>query len=97
MSEAPEPQIGDVLAAVVGLAAEMRRGFEQTAARLDDLSAQVTQVRADVAAVRADVSQVRADIAAVKVDTAYTERYIADSQDAIRRHLADPEAHDRAA
>ena len=84
--EQPEPTLADVLRAVNDLATYTAGQFARVDARLG-------QVEAAVATVGAKVDQARADIAAVKVDTAYTERYLGDAQDSIRRHLDDPDAH----
>jgi hypothetical protein len=107
MEQQPEPTMADVLAAVNTLSTSVHDLATHTAAqfakvdvRLGQLDAAITTVRAEVTATRAEVAavsakvdQVRADIAAVKVDTAYAERYATDAQDAIRRHLDDPNAH----
>jgi hypothetical protein len=91
--EQPEPTLAEVLRAVNDLATYTTAQFAKVDARLGQLDAAIGTVRAEVVAVGAKVDQVRADVAAVKVDTAYTERYLGDAQDALRRHLGDPDAH----
>lgn len=100
MEQQPEPTLAEVLAAVNtlstsvhDLATHTAKEFAKVDARLGQLDAAVATARAEVAAVGAKVDQVRADVAAVKVDTAYAERFIGDTQEAVRRHLTDPDAH----
>ena len=100
MDQQPEPTLAEVLAAVNtlttsvhDLATHTAKEFAKVDARLGQLDAGIATTRAEVAAVGAKVDQVRADIAAVKVDTAYAEKFAGDAQDAVRRHLADPDAH----
>jgi hypothetical protein len=68
---------------------------------LRDVLAAIEAARAESAhrfdRIDAAIGQLRADVASVKVDTAYVEAHIDDQQTAIRRHLADPDAHRRAA
>ncbi len=93
MEQQPEPTLAEVLAAVNTLTTSVHDLATHTAAQFARVDARFGQLDAAVATVSAKVDQVRADIAAVKVDTAYTERYLGDAQDAIRRHLDDPDAH----
>lgn len=100
MDQPQEPTLADVLAAVRAIGADVNSlaaytagEFRRVDARLGQLDAAIGTVRAEVGAVSAKVDQVRADVAAVKVDTAYAERFAGDTQDAVRRHLADPNAH----
>jgi cell pole-organizing protein PopZ len=100
MDQPQEPTLADVLAAVNTVAASVHDLATHTAAqfakvdvRLGQLDAAVATVRAEVATVGAKVDQARADIAAVKVDTAFAEAHSTDLQNAVRRHLDDPNAH----
>ena len=78
-----QPGMADVLAAIGQLRTEV-------AVRFDRVDAKFEQVRADVA-------QVRADVAATKAEALFGEARASDAQEAIRRHLADPNAHGRPA
>jgi hypothetical protein len=90
MSDVPEPTNSEIIAAVQALTAAVEHGFSQTDARFQ-------RVEASLAQLGAQIGQLRADAAAIKVDTGYTERYISDLQEAVRRHLEDPNAHGHAA
>lgn len=91
--EQPEPTLADVLAAVNAVATSVHDLATYTAGEFRRVDARLGQLDAAVATVGAKVDQARADIAAVKVDTAFAERYAGDTQDALRRHLDDPNAH----
>lgn len=86
----PEPTLRDVLAAIEASRAEAAGRADATDAALASLTRRTERIAADVA-------QLRADVAAVKVDTGFLESFADDSQAAIRRHSADPDAHRRAA
>ena len=104
MPEAPEPTLADVLAAVnaqsralANLAASVAF-VEATQNTLRDSLAETRgEIRSSFQAVARDMTQVRADIAAVKSDTAFSEGYVNDMHEAVRRHIVDPNAHRNAA
>lgn len=68
---------------------------------LSDVLAAIEAARTEAAhrfdRIDASIGQLRADVAAVKVDTGFLEAHSADQQTAISRHVADPNAHRRAA
>lgn len=90
--------------AIVGQIAEGQRvqgrAISEASAELGQVSADVSvlrdryaQINVGVSAVRDDVRQVRADIAGVKTEMGFVEQYHADVQEAVVRHLNDPDAH----
>ena len=85
-----EPTMADVLTAIHAVAGDVGQLRTEMNIRFDRTDAKVVQVSADVA-------QVRADIAATKAEVAFSEARAADAQEAIRRHLTDPNAHGRQA
>ena len=93
MEQQPEPTLADVLAAVNAVATSVHDLAAYTAGEFRRVDARLGQLDAAVATVSAKVDQVRADVAAVKVDTAFAEAHNADLQNALRRHLDDPNAH----
>jgi hypothetical protein len=98
MSEPPrEPSNAEILAAL----ADQSVAIRSLAEALGTLSADVADTRGEMrrgfTEVRRDIGQLRADVVAVKADGAYTAAYVADLQEAHRRHGDDPDGHPRAA
>lgn len=96
------------VAVVKAAQGEMRFAVAQNAADMSVLrdahaktNACVESVRRDIAQLRTDgerhTDQIRADVAGVKTDTAFVEGYVTDMHEAVRRHIADPNAHPDAA
>jgi hypothetical protein len=78
-----EPTIADVLAAVTALGTRTDQAFANLTVRLDRIETRGNQTYAEVMAVKADL--------------AFVDQHIGDLQEAVRRHLADPNPHGRAA
>lgn len=93
----PEPTMGDVLSAISALSravAEVSATQRVQGQELRDLS---QYTREGFERLGADVTAVKADVAAVKADTTSIHRYVAELQDSLHIHRADPDAHGRAA
>jgi hypothetical protein len=109
--QTPEPTLNDIVALLEAIAAGQQaqsRSISALAGKVSmiESTTHATQgfvaesrgeARAGIEAVRSDLRQVRADVAGVKADTAFIEQHQADMHEALRRHIADPNAHGRAA
>lgn len=82
-----EVSLADVLAAVAAMRAEMTAGFAASVERDNAL--------ADRLVTRTDL--IRADVAAVKAELAIEEAFGRDTVTALKRHTADPHAHEQRA
>lgn len=98
----PEPTLADVITAINNLAGRvhaleetsavrgmMRAGFvelaKQNSQSNDRLGERITR----------EFAQLREDVLGLKTDQALTEQHSEDLQEAMRRHLADPDNHHR--
>lgn len=108
MSEQPEPTLRDVIAAINGLAEHTDNAVQTLAGRIDAVDARVDyshravmakldSVKADVSALSAEVLGLSQTVTALKTDAALTHSRAIDAQEAVRRHLQDPNAHGQAA
>lgn len=66
----------------------------ETKARIESVGRDLGKLRD---ALDSRTEAIRADIAGVKTDTSFVESYVNDMHEAMRRHIADPNAHPDAA
>lgn len=98
----PEPTLADVISAINGLAARvhaleetsairgmMRAGFVELAKQNTTTSDRLGE------RISHELGLLREDVLGLKTDQALTEQHSEDLQEAMRRHLADPNGHHR--
>lgn len=85
-----QPTNADILAAISSLTTAVAAMSETQRLHGQAMSEGFDRLGADVVAVKADV-------AAVKADTTSIHRYVAELQDSLHIHRADPNAHGQAA
>lgn len=79
----PEPTMADVLSAITGLGNEIGTKFDALTSKVTGLEDRLVQ--------RTEL--LRADIAGLKAESAIEQAYGRDTAEALRRHIADRNAH----